>query len=76
VASGLPETSWDEGGFRFSGAVTRVTWKIRFHYLKMRGWRDAPRASDVLQTSSYSEVELCDKCWGDVLNFIVTTKPE
>ena len=76
VAQGLPETSWDKGGFRFQGSVTRVVWRIRFNYLKLRGWRDAPTAMDVLETKSHSDVTLCDGCWGDVLNFICTTKPE
>lgn len=76
VLDGLPKTSWDKGGFRFQRSVTRTTWKIRFNYLKLRGWRDAPKAMDVLESKTYSETTLCDGCWGDVLNFICTTKPE
>lgn len=78
VMEGLPESEWDKGGFRFrfKGKVSRTVWNIRFNYLKLRGLRDAPTAMDMVESKSYTDVELCDGCWGDVLNFICTTKPD
>lgn len=54
----------------FFGAVTRCTWKIRFNYLRMNSWENAVTASDVISSSTWSEVNLCDMCWGDVLSFV------
>lgn len=71
ISEGLP----NPGQSRFKGHITRITWKLRFNYIRMRSWREAPKAADVVESATYSEVELCDSCWGDVLNFICTTKP-
>jgi hypothetical protein len=72
-----PETGLPAPGMsRFSASVTRITYKIKFNYIRMREWRDAPTARDVIQSAFNTETVLCGRCWGDVLNFICTTKPE
>jgi hypothetical protein len=38
----------------------------------MNSWENAVTASDVVASSSWSEVTLCDSCWGDVLSFVNT----
>jgi len=61
---------------RFSATVKREVYRIKFNYIRMREWRDAPTARDVIQSAFHTEAVLCGRCWGDVLNFICTTKPE
>lgn len=52
------------------GSVKFKTWVIRFNFLRMNTWEKATTAADVIDTSFYTEVELCSDCWGDVLSFI------
>lgn len=59
---------------KFWGTVKYKTWQIRFNYLRMNTWENATTASEVIQSSTYSEIELCSECWSDVLHFINTTK--
>jgi hypothetical protein len=66
VTHGLPKP----GLTSFFGKVTRDTWRIRFNYLRMNSWENAVTASDVIASSTWSEVTLCDSCWGDVLSFV------
>lgn len=61
------------GGVKFWGTVTLKTWRLRFNRLKMNTWEKAETAMDVIQSNTYSEIELCDGCWGDVLYFITST---
>ena len=61
---------------KFWGVVTFKTWRIRFNYLRMNTWEDAKTASEVIQSNTYTAIELCSECWGDVLHFINTTKPK
>lgn len=72
ILDGLPAP----GMSKLTATITRDTHRIRFNYLRMNGWRDSPRASDVVQSLTYTDVTLCSDCWGDVLHFICTTKPE
>lgn len=72
IKVGLPPP----GMSRFSAKVLKYTWQIRYSYVRMNTWNNAPTAADVIDTSWFTEVDLCDDCWGDVLNFICTTKKE
>lgn len=71
IETGMPRP----GMSRFSATATRELYRLKFKYLRMNNWNDAPRASDVIKSFLITDVTLCDTCWGDVLNFIVTTKP-
>ena len=68
VTAGIPKP----GLTSFFGAITRDTWRIRFNYLRMNSWENAVTASDVVASSSWSEVTLSDSCWGDVLSYVKT----
>lgn len=66
VSQGLPKP----GLTSFFGRVTKYTWQIRFNYLRMNSWKNAVTSSDNIASSVWTEVNLCDMCWGDVLSFV------
>lgn len=70
IKTGLPPAgmSW------FSAKVQKFTWLITFSRIRMNSWNDAPTAADTIASTYFTDVELCDSCWGDVLNFICTTR--
>jgi hypothetical protein len=71
-SNGLPRP----GMSKMWGVVTVKSWKITFNRLRMNSWEKAVTAMDVIGSKTYTDRELCDKCWRDVWAFIYDTTPK